>query len=517
MSKALIDKALLGIILLAIFVVPSSISGTALALPAIGSDLRAPLTSLQWVVNAFNLAFACFTLTWGALADRLGRRRCFVSGVGLYVLASLLSALAPAAWILDLARALAGVGAAAIFSCGIAILSTYFEGAARLRAFALFGTVAGLGVSLGPTLSGVLLDSIGWRAIFAAHTVTLVLVLLGSALIPRDVARPGAQRFDVPGAALFILALLALMTAIVQGSQWGWQSQGLGLLVLASAVLLGVFAWQERRHAQPMLDLSLLANAPFVGLALVTVAASFGFVTLLTYLPSYLSGVLRLAPTHAGLAMLLLTAPMLVCPILAGKWVGRGVSAVGILKASLLALLAGLVSLALLSQPGALLWQLAAPLLLVGIGMGLSAGLVDGLALKTVPEPQAGMAAGLLNTFRLGSEAVAVALYGSLLATFLGQQLGPRIAPALDGPGSLRQWLDATAAGNLDGPAQASADLLQALQPLLLAGYDQAFHGVLWVLAGIVLVLSLVIAWLVRPLRAQERQAAPARAASQAA
>ncbi len=141
--------------------------------------------------------------------------------------------------------------------------------------------------------------------------------------------------------------------------------------------------------------------------------------------------------------MLLLTAPMLVCPILAGKWVGRGASAVGILKASLLALLAGLVSLALLSQPGALLAHLAVPLLLVGIGMGLSAGLVDGLALKTVPEPQAGMAAGLLNTFRLGSEAVAVALYGSLLATFLGQQLGPRIAPLVEGPGSLKGWLDA--------------------------------------------------------------------------
>lgn len=123
----------------------------------------------------------------------------------------------------------------------------------------------------------------------------------------------------------------------------------------------------------------------------------------------------------------------------------------GILKASLLALLAGLVSLALLSQPGALLAHLAVPLLLVGIGMGLSAGLVDGLALKTVPEQQAGMAAGLLNTFRLGSEAVAVALYGSLLATFLGQQLGPRIAPLVEGPGSLKGWLDATAAGNLDG------------------------------------------------------------------
>ena len=207
MKNSFADTALLSIILLAIFVVPSSISGTALALPAIGADIQAPLTSLQWVVNAFNLAFACFTLAWGALADRLGRKRCFVAGASLYVVASVLSAVAESAWLLDVARGLAGIGAAAIFSCGIAILSTHFDGPARLRAFALFGTVAGLGVSLGPTLSGLLLDSVGWRAIFWAHAVTLVIVLLGSPLITRDgQLAERTARFDVPGATLFVLA-----------------------------------------------------------------------------------------------------------------------------------------------------------------------------------------------------------------------------------------------------------------------------------------------------------------------
>jgi MFS family permease len=508
MSTSVTDRALLSIILLAIFVVPSSISGTALALPAIGIDIQAPLTSLQWVVNAFNLAFACFTLAWGALADRLGRKRCFVIGSALYVVASLLSALAVNALVLDVARGLAGIGAAAIFSCGIAILSTHFEGAARLRAFALFGTVAGLGVSLGPTLSGLLLDSVGWRAIFWAHTITLVLVLLGSPLIPRDTAQAKAtSRFDIVGSGLFILALLALMVAIVQGSQWGW-SNGVLALVAASAVLLALFTWQERRYALPMLDLSLLGNGPFVGLALVTVAASFGFVTLLTYLPSYLSGVLKLAATHAGLAMLLLTAPMLICPILAGKWVARGVSATGILKASLLALLLGVVSLAIISHPGVPLWQLAVPLLLVGIGMGLSAGLVDGLALQTVPEQKAGMAAGLLNTFRLGSEAIAVALYGSLLATLLGDRLHNSLSGLAQDGQTLKRWIDDVAAGNLTTPAQVVVTAQAQVQDLLIAGYDGAFHGVLWVLAIIILALTLLIGWLIRPLKVQERAAA---------
>lgn len=510
MKTTFADTALLTIILLAIFVVPSSISGTALALPAIGADIQAPLTSLQWVVNAFNLAFACFTLAWGALADRLGRKRCFVAGASLYVVASVLSAVAESAWLLDAARGLAGIGAAAIFSCGIAILSTHFSGPARLRAFALFGTVAGLGVSLGPTLSGLLLDSVGWRAIFWAHGVTLVIVLLGSPLITRDgVLAERTARFDVPGATLFVLALLALMVAIVQGSQWGWSSRGVLGLVAVAVVLLAVFTWQERRHLQPMLDLSLLARGPFVGLALVTVAASFGFVTLLTYLPSYLFGVLQLSATHAGLAMLLLTVPMLFCPILAGKWAARGVSAIGILKASLIALLVGVVALALVSQFGVALWQLAVPLLLVGIGMGLSAGLVDGLALKTVPEQKAGMAAGLLNTFRLGSEAIAVALYGSLLATLLDSQLRGTLSRLAPDPATLQRWIDDVAAGNLTGSLQTlGAEQAATVHSLFIGGYDSAFHGVLWALAVILLVLTVVVTWLVRPLREQERSEA---------
>ncbi len=166
MKNSFADTALLSIILLAIFVVPSSISRHG---PRVAGHRRrypgAVATSLQWVVNAFNLAFACFTLAWGALADQLGRKRCFVAGASLYVVASVLSAVADSAWFWTRHRGLAGIGAAAIFSCGVAILSTHFSGPARVRAFALFGTVAGLGVSLGPTLSGLLLDSVGWRAI----------------------------------------------------------------------------------------------------------------------------------------------------------------------------------------------------------------------------------------------------------------------------------------------------------------------------------------------------------------
>lgn len=497
MKQSIADTGLLAVILLAIFVVPSSISGTALALPAIGQDIQAPLTSLQWVVNAFNLTFACFTLSWGALADSFGRRTCFSLGAVLYALASLLSALADSPMLLDLSRALAGIGAAAVFSCGIAILSTRFEGAARLRAFALFGTVAGLGVSLGPTLSGLILEHFSWRTIFWCHTFALLLVLLGSSIIPRDLPNLGLRlQFDTVGAGLFVLMLLALMTAIVQSSQWGWNSAGILALLALAVALLVLFIWQEKRHPNPMLDLSLLTNQRFVGMALVTVAASFGFVTLLTYLPSYLAGVLQLAPTRTGLTMLLLTLPMLVCPLLAGKLVAHGISANRVLHASLLSLLLGIMLLAALSNPSSSWWQLSLPMLLLGCGMGLSAGLVDGMALKMVPAEKAGMAAGLLNTFRLGSEAVAVALYGSLLATLLGDGVHGALTALSSDAEQIRNWINDAAAGNLAVPASLAASQLQGI---LLKGYDQAFHGVLWVLTAIIMVLTVLIAWLIRP------------------
>ncbi|WP_157419905.1 MFS transporter [Actinomadura kijaniata] len=442
-------------VLLAVFVVPSSISGTAVALPAIGADTHASDAALQWVVNAFNVAFACFTLAWGSLADITGRVRAFALGAGIYALASLGSALALGVHTLDAARALAGLGGAAIFSCGSAILAGMYEGPARARAFALFGTVAGLGVSFGPTLSGALVQALDWRWVFALHAAALAVVLALVPALARAAAerRRAATRIDVPGIALFVLAMFLLTCAIVQGSQWGWASAGVLALFAGAAAALAVFAAVERRRHDPMLDLGLLADRRFLGLCLVPVAGSFGFVTLLTYLPSYLTVVGGRSSGAAGLIMVLLTAPMLVCPLLAARLVARGVPALTIIYASLVCLVVGDAALTLFG-PRVPVAAVAVPMLVTGAGMALAAGLVDGRALELVAPEKAGMAAGFLNTLRLGSEAVAVAFYAALLTSL---------------------------AGGTDP-----------------AAYDAAFHTVLWVLAGVCLALLVLIAALLR-------------------
>ncbi|MYW64060.1 MFS transporter [Streptomyces sp. SID8379] len=443
----------LGAVLLAVFVVPMSISGTAVELPGIGADLHASDAALQWVVNAFNVAFACCTLVWGSVADIMGRVRVFAAGAFLFALAAAGSAFASDPLALDAARALAGVGGAAIFSAGAAILSTAYEGAERARAFALFGAVAGIGVSLGPTFAGQLVAGVGWRWVFALHAAALLVALCAVPVIARTVPDSvrGSARLDVPGGLVFVAATVLLTTGIVQASQWGWMSAGTVALFAAALVALAVFVVVERRSAHPVLDLGLLRERRFLGLALVPVAASFGFVTLLTYLPSYLTAVTGRDSSAAGRLMLLLTLPVPAFPVLAARLVERGVGARKLILVSLGCLVVGDLGL-LLFSPHAAVAVIALPMIVTGAGMGLSAGLVDGQALALVAPEKAGMAAGFVNTLRLGSEAVAVAVYGSVMASLVG-------------------------AGH---------------------AYDSAFHGLLWGLAAACLVLGLVVAWLLR-------------------
>lgn len=238
------SRATLPVVLAAQFVTPMAIAGTAIALPLISEDLGSNPTALQWVVNGFNIAFALTTLLWGAVSDRIGHRRTFGLGAALVVAGSVGSVAAPNLLVLDLARVLAGVGAAAILTGSTALLSAAYEGPARTKAFAVFGTVNGLGLALGPTISGLLISLLDWRGVFVVHALILAAAGIGTRLLPA--AKPAAAEHG------------------------------------------------------PILDLGLLRNREFLAMCLVPVAGSIGFVTLLTYLPSALSGITDLSAAPPG-------------------------------------------------------------------------------------------------------------------------------------------------------------------------------------------------------------------------
>ncbi|WP_239373103.1 MFS transporter [Snodgrassella gandavensis] len=477
-------------ILLAVFVVPTSISGTAIALPFIGADLSANLTSLQWVVNSFNLTFACFTLLWGSFADNFGHKKSFIVGATIYTVASLLSAMSISPLMLDIARGLAGVGGAAIFSCGSAILIKTFDGEKRTKAFAFFGTTAGIGITFGPTISGFLLDLFNWRAIFILHTAVLAVVILMTPTITKDNLTRHQHPFDKIGSIIFTTSLFLLMFSISESAQWGWLNMKT-LILLGVSFLSGViFVMYEKSITNPVLNLTLLKNKKYVGLILVPVVASFSFVTLLTYYPSYLIGVMQFSPSYAGIIMITLTVPVLFCPLLAGKIVSSGVSAISIIFISLILMIFGGILLFLVGGVDGQLYLIGFALFMIGAGMGLTAGLVDGLALSCVEPHHTGMAAGLLNTLRLGSEAIAVVLYGSLLTANLNSILPDLLIKYNSSIDVIADWINSVASGNLTAPL---SDVATNIQPIMLNDIITSYHSAFNFTLAILTIISTII------------------------
>jgi MFS family permease len=482
----------LAAVCVAVLVLPASLTGTSVALPSIGQDLNAGLVPLQWVVNAYNLTFASFMLAAGSLADLFGRRRVFTIGTVVFALSSLASGLANNVILLDLARAAAGIGAAAVMTAGCAILANTFQGPAIAKAFGLLGASAGAGLALGPSTSGLLVGSFGWRAVFLSHLVIGVLVLLAVPFLgeSRDA---GATGVDWPGTVTFSSSLFLLTLAVVQGPQLGWASGTVLALLAGFAVLMVAFVVAELRQRRPMFDLGLFRNSRFVAACLLPVAAAFGFVSLLVFLPSYFVGADGATSEGAGTAMLALTLPVLAVPVIAGRLVARGIQVRVVLSLSLLLIAVGAAWLTII-QPGIGLPSLVGPLLVIGVGMGLSAGLIDGVAISSVEPERAGMAACMFNTMRLASEAIAIAGIGSVLVTLVQDRLSDGIDRFPAASGDVGGLANKVVGGDVAGQTSAAGGADNAAFGRFLAdGYTDALHTVLWVVAAICAVGAAIV------------------------
>lgn len=400
---------------LAALALPLSFSAGAVAVPALARSAAASPTALAWVTNAFMLTFGSLLLAAGGLADRYGRRRLFLLGTAGFTTATAAVCLARTLLWLDLARGLQGVAAAAALASGTALLAQAWQGPARARVFALLGTTFGMGLALGPLLAGLLLQTLGWRSVFAAGGVlTLVAFGLGARALPES---HGERRpLDIGGMLSFSLTL-----ALLWLGEFGLHAARVRLALLVTLLLGGVFVFIERRHPSPLLDLSLFSQPAFLGVQLLPVETCFGYVVLLVALPLQLLGVHGQSATLVGLQMLALSAPMLVLPMLAARWAER----VGSARLCTLGLLVCAAGLYLLSRqashPSPLQWV---PLLmLVGAGTALPWGLMDGLSVSVVPVQRAGMAAGIFGTVRVAGEGIALAAVTALLALLIGHQL----------------------------------------------------------------------------------------------
>ncbi|MFJ9841399.1 MFS transporter [Kitasatospora sp. NPDC101155] len=384
----------------------------SVALPGIGAALSAPLSELQWVVDGYTLVLAVLMLPMGALVDRLGARAVYAAGLAVFGCASLVCGLAPGVGALVAARALQGVGGAAMAVTAFALIGSVYRGPDLGRAMGVFGAVTGLAAALGPVVGGVLTQYLGWRAVFLLNlplvALTVVLALRG---LPAGLRGAGTARVDVPGTAAFALAAGALTYALSLAGVRRWTSPTvLGLLAL-SGLALAAFGRIELRSAAPLLDLRLFAR-PFFSAAMACVLAATAAFSALVYTSVWLQEGLGLGPVRAGLALMPLALASFAASLVSGRRL-HGRSPRAVLGTGLL--LSGLGCAAQAGLDGhSSAWSPACGLVLTGIGVGLTGPATGAAVFAALPPERAGMAAGAMTTFRQLGQTLGVAAFGVL-------------------------------------------------------------------------------------------------------
>lgn len=383
------------------------------ALPSIAVDLDAGVSSLQWVIDAYTLALATAVLGAGSWADRRGRRRAFVVGLVWFTGASLLCALAPTIWFLDLARAVQGIGGAVLFACSLALLADVFDrGPARASAPAAYGATIGGAFAVGPLVGGLLTELLDWRAIFFVNVpIGLVTLLLTLRWVPES-RDPRPRAADVPGQLLAAAGLAAFVFAVLRGHEIGWSdAQPVIAFVLAVGALVA-FVAHEMRTADPMLPPHLLANRAFAGAQVAAFAISASLFAVFVYTTLYLQNVL-LSPVQAGLVYLPATVAMFVVAGATAK-LDRVVPTRVSLSCSLALVAVGLLMMTV-AEADSSKYVLLPGLVVACAAAGVFNPVMSGIVLGESTAAHSGLAAGINDAFRQTGIAVGVAVLGVFL------------------------------------------------------------------------------------------------------
>ncbi|MHC1479823.1 MFS transporter [Frateuria aurantia] len=468
-----------GVLLLAAclsgLLIPLCFTGPAVVLPFISRELGGTAMQLSWVVNSYILTYGSAMMAAGSLADAYGRKRVWMIGLVLFALVTLMIPLASTAGWVDALRLVQGLGGAAAFAGAMSSLAQTFHGAIRARVFSLLGMTFGLGLAFGPLAAAWLVAVAGWRWVFLA---TAWIAVLGLALVwagAQESREPQRYRLDWPGAVSFTAALVLLTYGILLAPEDGWASPGVIAAVMTSGLLFAAFVGIERRQARPMLDLGLFREARFVGVQVLAASPAFFFVTLIVMLPGRFMGIDGMGPLEAGRMMIALAAPLLVVPILAAV-LTRWFSPAGLSGIGLLLVAAGLTWLGQVLAGGAK-GTLMLPLALIGVGIGLPWGLMDGMAVSVVENERAGMATGIFNCVRVSADGIAIAVVTALLASLI--QSGLLHGHHTTGSAAVIEAANRLALGDL----RRAEVLLPGERAWQLAIYEQAFRQLLYMLA----------------------------------
>lgn len=483
----------LGVLCLAELLVMIDNTIVNVALPTISRDLSASTTGLQWVVDAYTLAFAGLLLAGGYLGDRYGRRRALVIGVAAFGGVSAIAASATSLGELIAARAALGVFASLVFPATLALLTNLFTNAKeRAAAVGIWGATSGVAVAVGPVLGGALLEHFSWSSVFWVN-VPFAIVVIAAVLIAVPADRGGhTAPFDALGVLLSIAGVSLLVYTVIEGPHRGWWTTPSVLGFVGAAIVLAAFVVRELRIPHPILDVRLFTNRLFAassGMIAIAFFSLFGFIFLIT---QYMQAVKGYDPLEAGIRTLpfaIVVAVVSPLAIIAARLIGPGIT-VGIGSA----LMSSGFAVALTADRGTSYWALIFPAMcLMAAGLALIQGPATSIIMDSLEPHQAGAGSAVNDTTREIGGTLGVAVLGSILASLYGTQVDSRLAgvglPA-DAEHAARTSVMAGVEVAQRVPGQAGTFVLNAVQDAFVDG----LHRALWA-AIIVTAMGAPTAW----------------------
>ncbi|MBC9724061.1 MFS transporter [Streptomyces sp. TRM68367] len=398
------------------FLVVLDVSVVNVALPSVRTGLGLSEQGLQWVVNAYTIAFAGFMLLGGRAGDLFGRRRMFLVGLGLFTLASLGGGLAQTDWQLLVARAVQGLGAAVLAPSTLTILTSAVpEGAARARAIATWTAVGAGGGAAGGLVGGVLVDTLSWRWVLLINVPIGAVVLLGAGLLLVESRAGEGRRLDLPGALLVTAGLATLAYGISQTEVAGWTAAATLVPLLAGLALIGLFLGVEARSATPLMPLGLLRVRSVASANVAMSVCGSAMFAMWFFMTLYAQNVLGYTPLEAGLALM----PSSLAVVIGSKAAPRLMRTAGPRVVAVLGTLVAAVGFgwqSTMSADGTYVVAIMFPGILMMLGAGMSATPLAALATSGAAPDQAGLVSGLVNTSRTMGGSLGLAVLSTLAA-----------------------------------------------------------------------------------------------------
>jgi EmrB/QacA subfamily drug resistance transporter len=413
----------LGAVAFGLFMIMLDNTIVNVALPSIQRDLGIGLSELEWVVNGYALTFAVLMLTGGKLADLLGRRLIFITGLAVFIAASLACGLAPSAGWLIGARIVQGAGAALMNPATLSIITATFPPRQRGMAIGIWAGVSALALAIGPLVGGVITEQIDWSWIFFINVPIGVLAIVVARLVIDESRDTSAeQRLDLPGLATSAVGLFALTYALIEANTYGWTSGRILALFATAGVFLALFVVAELRQRIPMLDLSLFKNPTFAGANATMMLVALAMFGVFFFVSLFMQNILGYSATRAGAVFLPMTMLIILVAPVAGRLSDR-VGARWLMGAGLVCLGTSLLVFSHLDFDSGF-WDLFPGLVVGGFGMALSMTPTTAAAMGSVPVDQAGIGSAVLNSMRQVGGSLGIAVMGAIVASYVTAQPG---------------------------------------------------------------------------------------------